>query len=315
MKSKGWTLLTKLTGWIIYNGHLKTTKFTDYVQWFKNTAQQFNIEISVKTNDQLLVLTDPFTPVYDVTTNGPVTLPDFIHFADKDLHLARQLQGLGVPLFNSPDAIAKCDNKSLMHEQLFQHQIQTPKTMIAPMIYAGMSLTNEQYLDAVIKELGLPLIVKEAYGSFGQQVYWVNTKAELLEKAHELAGTDHLYQQPVLTSIGVDLRLNVIGDQVVAAMKRQSASDFRANVTSGGTTEVYFPSPEETRLAVAATKAVGADFAGVDLLIGEHGPIVCEVNSNPHIRSIYECTGIDVAVPMIDHIIQQVIDMPDRRDR
>ncbi len=89
-------------------------------------------------------------------------------------------------------------------------------------------------------------------------------------------------------------------------MKRQSETDFRANVTSGGTTEIYDPTLEERHLAIAATKAVGADFAGVDLLIGEHGPIVCEVNSNPHIRSIYECTGVDVAIPMIDHIIQQV---------
>ncbi|WP_280769790.1 ATP-grasp domain-containing protein [Salipaludibacillus daqingensis] len=305
--------MTNHTGWIIYNGHLMTTKFTDYVQWFREVAEQHGIAMEVKTNDQLIVTNDPTTPIFDVVEKGPAQLPDFIHFADKDLHLARQLNRRGVPIFNAPDAIAICDNKSLMHEHLFDHNIPTPKTMLAPMIYSGMPLKNEQYINAIISELGLPLIIKEAYGSFGQQVYWVNTKEELLDTAKKLVGVDHLYQRPVMTSIGVDLRLNVIGGEVVAAMKRTSATDFRANVTAGGTTEIYHPSAEEKRIAMMATKAVGADFAGVDLLVGKEGPIVCEVNSNPHIRSIYECTGIDVAVPMIDFIIKKVSHIPDRR--
>ncbi|WP_416151371.1 ATP-grasp domain-containing protein [Salipaludibacillus sp. HK11] len=307
--------MNKRTGWIIYNGHLKTTKFIDYVQWFKKTAEQFHIEMFIKSNDQLLVSTDPSAPIFDVEDNRHVTLPDFVHFADKDLHLARQLDRLGVPLFNSAESIAICDNKSLMHEHLMQHHIQTPKTIIAPMIYPGIKLTNLHYLDAIESEIGLPLIMKEAYGSFGQQVYWIDSTSKLAEKAKELAGIPHLYQQPVFTSIGVDIRLNVVGDQVVAAMKRTSWDDFRANVTAGGTTKSYQPSKQEIELALAATKAVGADFTGVDLLIGENGPLVCEVNSNPHIRSIYECTGIDVAISMIHHIIQQVPTTSDRRSR
>jgi gamma-F420-2:alpha-L-glutamate ligase len=294
--------LKKTSGWIVYNGHLTSDKFLDYVQWFIEAATEKGIEITAKTNDQLLVTTD--SPIYDVEEKKSIALPDFVHFADKDLHLARQLKRQGIRLFNSPEAIALCDNKSSMHEQLLHSGIPTPLTMIAPMIYSGMKLSHTQYLEAVEDHLGLPLIVKEAYGSFGQQVYWVETRSELVSIAKKLAGIDHLYQQPVKTSIGVDLRLNVVGNQVVAAMKRTSKRDFRANVTAGGTTEPYKPSTEEKDLALAASKAVGTDFAGVDLLIGEDGPLVCEVNSNPHIRSIYECTGVDVANPMIDHIIQ-----------
>ena len=71
--------------------------------------------------------------------------------------------------------------------------------------------------------------------------------------------------------------------------------DFRANLSNGGKMKPYQPSKEEKALAVRACETLGADFAGVDLLFGDKGPLVCEVNSNAHFKNIYDCTGVDTA--------------------
>src|SRR5699024_7806278 len=109
----------------------------------------------------------------------------------------------------------------------------------------------------------------------------------------------------ITRSYGKDIRLHVVGERVVASMLRLAQNDFRANVSAGGLMEPYEPNEEEYAIAVAATKAVKADFAGVDLLFRpDHTPIICEVNSNAHIRNMYESTHINVADFIIDYIIK-----------
>ncbi|MFA9555960.1 RimK family alpha-L-glutamate ligase [Evansella sp. AB-rgal1] len=293
-----------LYGWIIYNGNLITDKFMDYVQWFQKTAEDVGVEVEHVANNELLVSLMNGKPTF--TMKDGISLkekrPDFVHFADKDLHLARHIEGMGIPLFNSSRSIEICDNKSYMYQVLSLHNIPMPNTIIAPKIYEGLPVKNSAHLELVKKQLGFPLIIKEAFGSFGQQVYWINNESELEAMLTKLGGKEFVYQAPVTTSIGTDIRLNVVGDKVVAAMKRTSETDFRANVTAGGKTMPYEPTEEEKGLAVRSAKAVGAEFAGVDLLFGENGPILCEVNSNPHLRSIYECTGLNVADYMVRYI-------------
>lgn len=98
-----------------------------------------------------------------------------------------------------------------------------------------------------------------------------------------------------------------MGDKAVAAMYRFSENgDFRANITNGGSMRAYQPAPEECALAVRAVKALGLDFAGVDLLFGNGGQdcadIVCEVNSNAHFKNMYDCTGVNAAECIMGYI-------------
>lgn len=296
--------MTSLYGWIIYNGNLVTDKFMDYVTWFQKAAAKQNIEVDAIPNNQLLVTAGPKGPIL---TGAPEKRPDFVHFADKDLHLARHMEALGLFVINNSKAIELCDNKASMYQHLSEKQISIPETIIAPKVFDGLPLEDDSHLNLVIDQLGLPLIIKEAYGSFGKQVYWVDTTEKLKKLVYKLKGTDFVFQKPITTSLGKDIRLNVVGDNVVTAMKRESAEDFRANVTAGGTTEPYSPTKDEKDLAIKSAKALGAVFAGVDLLFAEDGPILCEVNSNPHLRSIYECTGVDVADHMIQFILKSLL--------
>ena len=95
----------------------------------------------------------------------------------------------------------------------------------------------------------------------------------------------------------------MVGDQVIAAIERRNEhGDFRANIEHGGVASAYAPTAQESALALAACRALGLDFGGVDLLEAEDGPVVCEVNSNAHFAGLISATGVNPA----DHIMQYI---------
>lgn len=289
-------------GWIIYNGYLPGNKFLDLAEWIQTAAKEKNSAAEIYQNNELLALLAARD--MKILQKGQQQLPDYVVFADKDIYLAKQLELLGVRVFNRAETIAVSDDKILSYQQLALQHIPIPQTIIAPKVFAQTQVDQTGYVQIAIDTLGFPMIIKEAFGSFGEQVYLIQDEKELLEKVNELQGKPFLFQEFITSSYGMDLRLHVVGDQVAAAMKRYSLDDFRANITTGGTMEGYQPTKQEADLAVAAAQAIGADFAGVDLLIGPDGdPLVCEINSNAHIRNLYECTHINVAPLMIDYIL------------
>src|SRR5690625_4957309 len=153
---------------------------------------------------------------------------------------------------------------------LAKHKLTIPKTITAPKQFGYQNYLDVNFAKKIHTYLSFPLIIKEAYGSFGEQVYLIKTEQQLQEKVRELSGIPYLFQEFIQSSYGKDIRLHVVGDNVVASMLRQSQTDFRANVSAGGSMEAYQPTTVEKELAIAATKAIGADFAGVDLLFGPH---------------------------------------------
>ncbi|WP_042223327.1 ATP-grasp domain-containing protein [Oceanobacillus manasiensis] len=290
-----------LHGWIIYNGSLKGNKFLDFAEWIQSSALKQGSTTSIYKNNELLVSLQ--TNELKILSDGSPKLPDYVVFADKDIYLAKQLELLRIPVFNPSRSIEISDDKIATFQELAKYDLPIPQTFVAPKVFMKGN-TNLEDLHGVSEALGFPLIMKEAFGSFGEQVYLIKDEKELMNKALELQGKPYLYQEFISSSFGKDLRLHVVGDKVVAAMKRQSKNDFRANVSAGGSMQAYVPSAQEEKLAVAATKAIGANFAGVDLLLGVDGqPIICEINSNAHIRNMFDCTGINVA----DYIMQYIL--------
>ncbi len=291
-------------GWVIYNGNLPSSKFVDFARMLQEAAHRQNGKLHIYKNNDLLSFL--VSNEFKILKNTPESLPDYVIFIDKDIYLARQLESLGIPVFNSSRAIEISDDKILTYQELVKEEIPIPSTIIAPKIFSTGTI-EKNMLTQVIERLGLPLVIKEAFGSFGEQVYLVHSEAELLEKVEQLQGKPFLFQSFLKSSFGQDLRLQVVGNHVVAAMKRTSEQDFRANVTSGGKMENYSPTTEEKVLAIRAAKAIGADFAGVDILFGpDDSRYVCEVNSNAHIRNLFDCTGINAADYIVRHILRQI---------
>jgi len=283
-----------LNGWVIYNGFLPSDKFRDFALMLQEAAHSKNHQLTLKRNDEIF---NNFTDQYIREK------PDYILFTDKDIYLANMFENAGIPLFNNASAIEISDDKIKTYERLIRENVPIPKTIVAPKTF-GYDIDKEHPLvQHVLKHLGYPFIMKEAFGSFGEQVYLVHNEEDLQRYLSKIDGAPFIFQQFIASSFGIDLRLQVVGNQVVAAMKRSSQEDFRANITSGGTMEEYEANDYEKELAIKATKAIGAHFAGVDLLFGEGDKrYVCEVNSNGHIRNLLDCTGINVAPYIIEYI-------------
>jgi len=112
-----------------------------------------------------------------------------------------------------------------------------------------------------------------------------------------------LVQEFIGEAGGSDIRCFVIGDKVVAAMKRQGADgEFRSNIHRGGSASLVRITPEERSTAVRAAKTMGLNVCGVDILRSNHGPVVMEVNSSPGLEGIEQATGKDVASQIITFI-------------
>ena len=289
--------ITMYSCWVIYNGSLTSDKFKDQAVLIKEAAERAGIRTELKKNyDVMMDLTGSFH-----------SRPSFVVFLDKDILLAKFLKNHGIPIFNDPDVIETCDNKANQYLVLSKHGLPMPETIIAPKVYPSFTITDSGYYEKVLVKLGLPMIIKEGHGSFGMRVYLIETEVEFYAKTDELRGVDYVFQQFIESSRGRDIRVNIVGGEIVAAMYRHSETDFRANITNGGIAEVIELTTAQKELAIKAANAVGAEFAGVDLLFGkDEEPLVCEVNAAAHIRNIFNVTGINVADAMIAYILREI---------
>lgn len=276
-------------GWLVVNGFLNSNKFNEIYSWLKTAFEKRGHILKVYTNIELINIDNK-------------QRPDFVLFWDKDILLAKQLEKMGLRLFNNSNAIEICDNKALTYIFL-KDKVKMPKTIIGPMTYRNIGYTVD-FLDSI--DLGYPMVIKECCGSFGQQVYL----AENVQQASEIISNTNepiLFQEYISESRGKDIRINVVGDKVVASMLRYNDNDFRANITNGGSMLPYEPSDEEAELAIKTCKLLNLDFGGVDILFGNDGPILCEVNSNAHFKNIYDCTNINVADYIAEYVEKHML--------
>lgn len=272
-----------MTGILAVNAFLHGKKYTELDDLLLAGAKAWGMQLQIKTNLELRL---------------EVPKADFVLFWDKDVSLAHALEQQGLAVFNSAKSIAWCDNKALTYQALLG-TVPQPETMAAPITYFEGS-NFSPFIDGAIERLGLPLVFKECYGSFGAQVFLCHSKEEI--ESH-ITARPFLLQKFCKASAGHDKRIEVIGGRCVAAMERYNPADFRANITNGGQMRPYTPTREEEALALAATEKLGLLFGGVDLL--DDGT-VCEVNSNGHLVNLKKCTGIDTA-PLLFRAIQEAL--------
>lgn len=281
-----------MKGYLVINHFLRTEKFEELYSWLVSAANRAGMELVIKTNVELMsCLGGREKKEEDIS---------FVLFWDKDIKLARMLEGRGYHLFNSAEAIEICDDKAYTHIRLEGAGIPMPKTLFVPMTYESVGYTELSFLEQVEEYFNYPMVVKECNGSFGQQVYLCHNR----EQVEEHLGRNIIFQEYISSSFGRDVRLQVVGDKVITGMYRYTENgDFRANISNGGNMKPYEWTKEQEDLAIQCVKEIGLDFAGVDILFGKHDePIVCEVNSNAHFKNIYECTGVNTADFIMEYI-------------
>ena len=288
--------MKKLNGILVVNSFIGLEKFTELYRMLLDAAGKNDVSLKIRTTASLL------SPVGELFTDEPI--PDFVLFWDKDVYLASRLENAGIRLFNSAKAVELCDNKALTAINLSKAGVKIPKTVIAPKTFDGVGYNSLDFALKAADILGYPLVIKEVFGSFGAQVYLAQNKESLFDIIAHIGYKDFIMQEFTgRKNVGRDVRINIVGGKAVASMLRYNDHDFRSNISNGGSMTAYNPSEKQIIAAEAACKALGLDFAGVDVLFGDDGtPVICEVNSSPHFRSTLDCTGVNLA----EHIIRYI---------
>lgn len=228
----------------------------------------------------------------------------FAVYLDKDKYLGRMLEACGLRLFNSASSVEICDDKMQTYLAMRDSGIPMVKSIPAPLCYTPDAKPSLRFLQTVGEELGFPLVAKKSYGSFGAGVQLVHGTIELQKIEQGWLYTPHFYQAFIKESAGRDIRVLVIGGKAVAAMERVAREgEFRSNVELGGKGRAIKLAASYACVAEKAAKTLGLDYCGVDVLEGEKGAIVCEVNSNAFFEGLELATGVNVAREYAKHIL------------
>ena len=232
---------------------------------------------------------------------------DFAVFLDKDKYLSGALKKTGVRLFNSHDSIRVCDDKAETYLALTGKGLNIPETVFGTLCYNEGAELISGSAEKIVDKLGLPVIIKESFGSMGKGVYLAENLEELKTVMEKVKCKPHLFQKYLGSKRGVDVRVIVIGGVAVAAMERYNENDFRSNVALGGKCRKIDPPAEFITVAESCAKVLGLDYCGVDLLYGDNGePYVCEVNSNAFFFGFEKTTGVNVAKIYAEYIVRTV---------
>lgn len=209
----------------------------------------------------------------------------------------RQFEMMDVFPLNESIAINRSRDKLRSMQLLSRKGIGMPLT--------GFANKPDDVQDLIKMVGGAPLVIKLLEGTQGIGVVLAETQkaAESVIEAFMGLKANILVQEFIKEADGSDIRCFVIGDKVVAAMKRQAAEgEFRSNLHRGGSSMAVKITPTERQTAVLAAKTMGLNVAGVDLLRSDNGPLVMEVNSSPGLEGIENTTQKDIAGMIIEFI-------------
>ncbi|MEF1280854.1 30S ribosomal protein S6--L-glutamate ligase [Vibrio fortis] len=211
--------------------------------------------------------------------------------------VVRQFEMMGTFCINESVAISRSRDKLRSLQLLSRKGVGLPKT--------GFASRPDKIQDLIKNVGGAALVIKLLEGTQGIAVVLAETNkaAESVIEAFMGLKANILVQEFIEEAKGADIRCFVVGNKVIAAMKRQAGEgEFRSNLHRGGTAQLVKLTKEERATAINAAKIMGLNLCGVDILQSKNGPVVMEVNSSPGLEGIEKATGKDVADMIFEFI-------------
>ena len=217
----------------------------------------------------------------------------------RNVHSTAALEAAGHTVVNSFACAWVCGNKLFGSLELVKHHIPTPRTTLA--------MAEDSALRSM-EQMGYPMVVKPVVGSWGRLSALIRdsdaARAVIEDREQMFPLYQIYYLQEFVKRPPRDIRSFVIGDRTIAAIYRYSGgSEWRTNTARGGKAEACKINPELDELSVRAAKAVGGEFVGVDLMEGDDGLLVHEVNNTTEFKNTVPATGVDIPGMVIDYLI------------
>lgn len=286
--------------WILFGDDIESNAdLAHEVRRFLAVGKQMDVNVRVVRPDEFDLLVTHEVRDTILINGKPVPLPDFVfpYFNHNDhsyfsLAIVRQLERLGVHVYNGAQTIETVRDKLHTHQILAESGITTPDTMLAKFPVD---------MDLIEKTIGFPVVVKTLNGALGIGVFLIETQ-KAFRDLMELVGETNpnlqlIFQKFVSQSKGRDLRLFTVDGEVIAAMERRANDGgFKANFSSGASVHEFIPDQEAIDIAVRTAEVLDIDIGGIDLLFNEGGGYtICEANTFPGFKGLEKASGVNVA--------------------
>ncbi|MEN1970488.1 hypothetical protein WMZ97_20730 [Lentibacillus sp. N15] len=247
-------------GWLLYK-RKDAIENQAYIDWFVEEAHLAGMSLTLVCREDLTIgIIDQKRSV--LIKNQPVKLPDYAVSRTIDHLLSLQLEALEITVFNAAHIAAMCNNKALTHQYICDLQIPMVDTIFLER--ASMPLKPP---------LPYPFVLKETGGHGGQQVYYIAHQAAWEEHKATISGNQVIIQACNVV-LGKDVRVFVVGKEIVGAVLRENKADFRANYKLGGSVTGYSLSQKETAMINRIIRHFDFDMVGIDFLIDIEGNLV-----------------------------------------
>jgi gamma-F420-2:alpha-L-glutamate ligase len=278
-----------IEGWLIYNreDYEKNRPFADR---FVEQAEQHGLALSLRFRDELCMGFRSGDAVVLPHLGGGA--PAFAINRTRDFQLACCLEQAGCRVFNPSETVRVGNDKIASH--LLAANLGLPQVDMAFCENTPQSIAQHG--------LAYPVVLKSPYGHGGSEVFLCRDEQELLNQACQIRSGKALVQR-LCGKPGVDVRVYVLGNRVLRAVKRYSTNDFRANLSLGGSVEYYELNQAEKAMVERVLGSLTLDFAGIDFIMdAEGGLLFNEIEDVVGSRSPYQLDSVDVVSLYLDHI-------------
>lgn len=210
--------------------------------------------------------------------------------------ILKQFQLMNIPSTLSMDGLLVARNKYLALQALHAARIRIPESVL---------IASRNRHEEPTEYLSPPLVMKLLSGTQGIGVMLVRDAKEAGPIIDTLSELDQMIcLQKYLPNPGEDIRVFIVGNDVVGAMKRRAAAhEWRSNIHIGGQGFAHTLSNSEAETALKAAEAVGVEIAGVDLISVENQPYVIEVNASPGFHGLLNATGVNAAEKIAEYAL------------
>jgi gamma-F420-2:alpha-L-glutamate ligase len=276
-------------GWLIYSKK-DALENSSYIDWFIEEARLQDLNLTLVLREDLTI--GLFNNEHTVQLHQKqVTLPQFAVVRTIEPLLSLHLEKCGIKVFNSSEISHICNHKSLTHLELNKLNI--------PMV--DMIFMKKENLSAA-PPMDFPFAVKEATGRSGKQVYFIQTSKDWEQCYQKLSATD-LVIQSTQVQVGKDIRVFIVGKEIIGAVLRESNHDFRANFKLGGTATWYPLHSEQIKMIHKIIHHFDFDMVGIDFLIGLDGEFLFnEIEDVVGSRILSAVSDINILEKYVAHI-------------
>ena len=285
----------KYTGWLIYEDE-HASKNKAFIQWFLDEAPLLDIDLHFYLQSEITFGVRNKQLFVHVKGNE-LQLPDFVIMRDINPLLSKQLEMLGVPCFNSSFVSSICNDKAFTHQYLAAHNI--------PML--DTYFVNRKTLLLTKKApLPFPFVLKTRSGRSGNEVFLIKSEIEFAHYLRIIENND-LLLQPLASSPGKDVRVFIVGQNIVGAVMRYNDNDFKANYTLGGQAKEYILNEDEKQIVEEIVSLFSFGMAGIDFLFDQEGNLLFnEIEDVVGCRTLCKVTDINIVKLYLEYICGQL---------